>query len=172
MDGTLCPARTQISFKQYNSDKPAKYGVLFKSLNSTRYPYTYQIHVYSGKPEEVTNESFYVQGTINYIKYLAEQLQKSHSLKGRNITMDRFYTSLEIVDWLSARNITMVGTFQKIRVGIPPELKVVKDKAELSNEIYWEVNGKYNISSYVVKTSKGKKSFPDAFKNGTSPWSH
>ena len=51
----------------------------------------------------------------------------------------------------------MVGTFQKNRVGIPPELKVLKDKAELSNEIYWEVNGKYNISSYVVKTSKGKK---------------
>ena len=71
--------------------------------------------------------------------------------------MDRLYTSLEIADWLSARNITMVGTFQKNRVGIPPELKVVKDKAELSNEIHWEVNGKYNISTYVVKTSKGKK---------------
>ena len=148
MDETLYPARTQVSFKQYNPDKPAKYGVSFKSLKT---------HVYRGKPEEVTNESFYVQGTINYIKYLVEQLQKCHSLKDRNITMDRLYTSLEIADWLSARNITMVGTFQKNRVGIPPELKVVKDKAELSNEIYWEVNGKYNISSYVVKTSKGKK---------------
>ena len=153
----MYPARIQVSFKQYNSGKPAKYGVLFKSLNSARYPYTYQTHVYSGKPEEVTNESFYVQGTINYIKYHVEQLQECYSLKGRNITMDRFYTSLEIADWLSARNITMVGTFQKNRVGIPPELKVVKDKAELSNEIYWEVNGKYNISSYVVKISKGKK---------------
>ena len=137
LDETLYPARTQVSFKQYNPDKPAKYGVLFKSLNSARYLYTYQTHVYSGKPEEVTNESFYVQGTINYITYLVEQLQKCHSLKGRNITM--------------------VGTFQKNRLGIPPELKVVKDKAELSNETYWEVNGKYNISSYVVKTSKGKK---------------
>ena len=77
LDETLYPARTQVSFKQYNPDKPAKYGVLFKSLNSARYPYTYQTHVYSGKPEEVTNESFYVQGTINYIKYLVEQLQKS-----------------------------------------------------------------------------------------------
>ena len=157
LDETLYPARTQVSFKQYNSDKPAKYGVLFKSLNSARSPYTYQTHVYGGKPEEITNESFYVQGTINYIKYLAEQLQKCHSLNSRYITMDRLYTSLEIADWLSARNITMVGTFQNNRVGIPPELKVVKDKAELSNEIYWEVNGKCNISSYVVKTSKGIK---------------
>ena len=157
LDETLCPARTQVSFKQYNPEKPAKYGVLFKSLHSTRYAYTYQTHVCSGKLEEVTNESFYVQDTINYIKYLVEQLQKCHSLKSRNITMDKLYTSLEIADWLSARNITMVGTFQKNRVGIPPELKVVKDKAELSNEIYWEVNGKYNISSYILKTSKGKK---------------
>ena len=53
LDETLYPARTQVSFKQYNPDKPAKYGVLFKSLNSARYPYTYQTHVYSGKPEEV-----------------------------------------------------------------------------------------------------------------------
>ena len=60
LDETLYPARTQVSFKQYNPDKPAKYGVLFKSLNSARYPYTYQTHAYSGKPEEVTNESFYV----------------------------------------------------------------------------------------------------------------
>ena len=113
LDEILYSARTQVSFKQYNPDKPAKYGVLFKSLNSARYPYTYQTHVYSGKPEEVTNESLYVQGTINCIKYLVEQHQKCHSLKGRNITMDKLYTSLEIADWLSARNITMVGTFQK-----------------------------------------------------------
>ena len=38
LDETLYPARTQVSFKQYNSDKPVKYGVLFKSLNSVRYP--------------------------------------------------------------------------------------------------------------------------------------
>ena len=82
LDETLYPARTQVSFKQYNPDKPAKCGDLFKSLNSARYPYTYQTHVHCGKAEEVTNESFYVQGTINYIKYLVEQLQKCHSLKG------------------------------------------------------------------------------------------
>ena len=126
-DETLYPACTQVSFKQHNPNKSAKYGVLFKSLNSARYPHTYQTHVYSGKPEEVTNEPFYVQGTINHIKYLVEQLQKCHSLKGRNITMDRLYTSFEISDWLSARNIIMVGTFQKNRVGIPPELKTASE---------------------------------------------
>ena len=157
LDETLYPTRTQVSFKQYNPDKPAKYGVLFKSLNCARYPYTYQTHVYSGKPEVTEGNRYYVQGTINYIKYLVENLEKCHRLKGRNITMDRLYTSLEIAEWLSKRNITMVGTFQKNRVGIPAAIKDGKDKEILSSEIYWEENGKYNLSSYVVKTSKGKK---------------
>ena len=157
LDETLYPARTQVSFKQYNPDKPAKYGVLFKSLNCARYPYTYQSHVYCGKPEVSEDNQYYVQGTANYIKYLVEKLAKCHNLSGRNITMDRLYTSFEIADWLSKRNITMVGTFQKNRVGIPPEIKEVKDKEELSSEIYWEENGKYNLSSYVVKNKKGKK---------------
>ena len=34
LDETLYPMRNQISFKQYNPDKPAKYGMLFKSINS------------------------------------------------------------------------------------------------------------------------------------------
>ena len=46
LDETLYPMRTQISFKQYNPDKPAKYGMLFKSINNVRYPCTHQSHVY------------------------------------------------------------------------------------------------------------------------------
>ena len=69
LDETLYPMRTQVNFKQYNPDKPAKYGILFKSLNSARYPYPYQSRVYCGKPEEQTGE-FYVQGTINFFYYL------------------------------------------------------------------------------------------------------
>ena len=35
IDETLYPMRNQISFKQYNPNKPAKYGLLFKSLNDS-----------------------------------------------------------------------------------------------------------------------------------------
>ena len=67
-DETLYPMRNQILFKQYNPDKPAKYGMLYKSINSARYPFTHQSHVYCGKPEQESDES-YVSGTINYVKY-------------------------------------------------------------------------------------------------------
>ena len=53
LDETLYPMRNHVSFKQYNPNKPAKYGVLFKSLNDARYSYTYRSLVYAGKPTEL-----------------------------------------------------------------------------------------------------------------------
>ena len=55
------------------------------------------------------------------------------------------------------RKITSVGTMEQNRVGIPPEMREIKDRALLSNELYWRDDGKCNLSSYVVKTSKGKR---------------
>ena len=45
------------------------------------------------------------------------------------------------------------------RKGIPDELEETKNLELLSSEIYWDENSlcQYRISSYVVKTSKGKK---------------
>ena len=52
LDETLYPMRTHISFKQFNPSKPAKYGLLFKSVNTARYPYTFISSSYSRKPTE------------------------------------------------------------------------------------------------------------------------
>ena len=43
------------------------------------------------------------------------------------------------------------------RKGIPDKLKENKNPELLSSEIYWDKNSFLSISSYVVKTSKGKK---------------
>ena len=71
--------------------------------------------------------------------------------------MDRLYSSFEIANWLLTNYITMVGTLQKNRVGIPTEITETKGKEILSSETYWEKDGHTNISSYMVKTSKGKR---------------
>ena len=54
IDETLYPTRGGISFKTYNKDKPAKYGLNFRSLGSSRHPYIYYTVPYTGKPVEVT----------------------------------------------------------------------------------------------------------------------
>ena len=65
--------RSQISFMQYSSDKAEKYGILFKSINSVRYPCTHQSYVCCGKPLEEPND-VYLCGTHNCIKYLCTKI--------------------------------------------------------------------------------------------------
>lgn len=97
IDETLYGTRNQISFKQYNSSKPEKYGLLFKSVNAVRYPFTFRAVVYAGKP---TGEPgpHYVQGIMPVVKSLVTQLSTFVDLQGRNITMDRLYTSIELFE--------------------------------------------------------------------------
>ena len=49
LDETLYPMRNQVVFKQCNTNKPVRYGLLFKSVNSARYLYKYVTSPYSGK---------------------------------------------------------------------------------------------------------------------------
>ena len=112
--------------------------------------------MYSGKPAGQPNE-FYISGTDNYIKYLVSRLLENQPLRGRNISMDRLYSSIPIARWLLEHNITMLGTLKSNRIGIPPEIKDVSEREIDSYEIYWDESGNMNISSYVVKTSSGKR---------------
>ena len=155
LDETLYPMRIQIGFKQYNPNKPAKYGLLFKSINAARYPYNFVAAPYSGKPVE-EGGAYYIQGTEGIVKYLIERKQSKSPLAGRNLSFDRLYTSITLSLWLYERNITSIGTMQINRKGIPPEIKDVKDREPLSSEIYWQQGGPLCLSSYAVKTATKK----------------
>ena len=157
LDETLYPMRNQISFKQYNPKKTAKYGLLFKALNAARYPYTYIASPYCGKPKE-DGGKYYVQGTEKIVKQMIERLLENRvPLAGRNISFDRLYTSFSIELWLYENNITSLGTMQSNRKGIPAEMLDYKHREDLSSEIYWQKDGPLSLSSYVVKTQSGKK---------------
>ena len=56
------------------TNKPAKYGILYRSISNSLVTYTYYTLPYTGKPEEITDDSEYVTGTGNYTKYLVEGL--------------------------------------------------------------------------------------------------
>lgn len=127
LDETLFPTRNQISFKQYNPSKPAKYGLLFKSINASRYPYTFISSPYSGKPTHEGGD-YYVQGTENIVKHLVGRLEAKCSLKGRNISFDRLYTSLPLELYSYNKDITSIGTINTIRKGIPAEIKEMRTR--------------------------------------------
>jgi len=158
LDETLYPTRNKISFKQFNPNKPAKYGLLFKSINSSRYPYTYASVVYAGQPAK-TPAPFYVKGVTATVQALVNNLAKFSDLTGLNISMDRLYTSLELFQWLLDKKITAIGTIMSNRKGLPSEMTSLTERTNLSYKVAFETSQKKcSLHSYAVNTrSKGKK---------------
>ena len=147
IDETLYPMRNQILIKQYNPNKLAKYGLLFKSLNDSRFPYTYDSLVYAGKPEQ-GNGPYYIDNIEDYIKTLVQTTGSKLPLEGRNISMDRLYTSMAIAKWLRDQSITVIGTLMTNRIGISDEIKAVHHKKNISTTIHFEEENKDSNELY------------------------
>ena len=159
LDETLFPTRGSFAFRQYNKNKPAKYGILFRSINAITFRYTHSIIVDAGRPDDIENSHFYIPTTLGKVQKLVQNLLKHQKLSGRTISTDNLYTGIPAAEWLLSHNIMLVGTIQLGRIGIPAEIKDTKNRENFSYEISWEKErGDMSLHSYVVKTkSKGKK---------------
>ena len=157
IDETLYAMRHQINFRQYNPNKPAKYGLLYKSLNDARFPFTYQVVPYCGKPVD-GDGPYYLNATEDYVKCLVQALPMIN-MKGRNISIDRLYTSISTANWLLEQDVTTVGTLVTNRVGLPDEVKDTKSRNEFESTLHWEKeHGNLALCVYTTKSkSKGKK---------------
>ena len=149
LDETLYPIRHQIVFWQYNPNKLYRYGLLVKSLNDARVPFTYKAAPYSSKPKD-GNGPYHIDRTENYVKYLVEEFEKDASLLGRNISTDRLYTYISLANWLLERGITTVGTLSTYRIGIPDDIKQTKDREEFSTTCHVDSSGNLYLTSYAV----------------------
>ena len=140
IDETLYPYRGHVSFKQYNLSKPAKYGLLYRSLCHANVPYTYYSLPYTGKPDVTDDEAnkYYVTGTDNYTKYLVNGFCKFDKIKGCNISMDRYFTSVPLAKWASKNNFTIVGTMRLDRIGLPNEIKTMEGRDEKSTKYLYQ----------------------------------
>ena len=109
IDETLYPFRGRIGMKQYNPSKPAKYGLLYRSLCDAVVPYTYITLPYAGKPDDINNEAkkYYVCDTDSYTKYLVEEFTKINSIEGCNISMDQYFTSITITRWATDTSLPL-----------------------------------------------------------------
>ena len=72
IDEILYPTRGGISFKTYNKDKPAKYGLNFRSLGSSRHPYIYYTVLYTAKPVEGTES--HIKDTLTLVKRMLKAM--------------------------------------------------------------------------------------------------
>ena len=82
LDETLYPTRKQISFKQFHPNKPAKYGMLYKSIKACRYPFTFSTAVYSCKPKAEPT-FYYTPGTSQAVKLPNSRFGMPHKFSGK-----------------------------------------------------------------------------------------
>ena len=127
------PAMAALVLKQYNANKPAKYGLLYRSLCDANIPYTYFSLPYAGKPEILEGDAvkYYITGTDEYSKYLVNGLSALCKIQRINISMNQYLTSVSLASWALEKNITgtnVVGTMQHDHKGMPKELKSVANR--------------------------------------------
>ena len=131
IDKTLYPTRGVILFTTYNKEKPAQYGLHFRSRDSSRRPYIYYTVPYTRKPVEVTES--HIKDMLTLVKRIVEGYeQHGYSLKGTNISMDRYYTSIPLAEWLYRKNITCIETINSNGKGLSKNIKETKGREENS----------------------------------------
>ena len=87
----LCVDGQLIKFRVFMKDKLGKYGVLLHMMSDAGVPYCLSIQLYTGRPASA--ESTIAPGKS---KDAVHQLTKHYYHTGQDVTMDRFYTSIEL----------------------------------------------------------------------------
>ena len=152
IDKTSYPIRNKVAFKQFNPNKPAKYGLLFKTINASRYPYSFVSAPYCGKPVGEPTEE-YKPGTFKVTKHMVSKLKWYTTLKGQNISFHRLYTSLPLMNHLLEKGVTAVGTLVSNRKGLPKEFVKTTSRKEFLHEILWNADDiRMTLHSYILKT--------------------
>ena len=106
---------------------------------------------YTGKPVELSERN--IKDTLTLMKRIVEGYEEhGYSLKGTNISMDRYYTSIPQAEWLYDKNITYIGTLNSNRKGLPKEIKETKDREENSWISCKSDKDEVTLNSYVVKS--------------------
>ncbi|KAJ4437525.1 hypothetical protein ANN_17670 [Periplaneta americana] len=83
--------RGRCPFKVFLKEKPAKYGFLIKLLADCDCQYVHSMDVYADKQEGTTPES----------REVVKRLVAPRKDTGRNVTTDRFYTSVKLAEDLT-----------------------------------------------------------------------
>ena len=112
IDETMIPFRGRLGFRKYIQGKTPKYGIkLFKLTDPSGY--TYNVQVYEGKSQETSRDNL-AKSTSVCLK-----LAEDYFNEGRTLTVDNFYTSVELANKCLEKSTHLQGTLRKGRKGTP-----------------------------------------------------
>nr|XP_022900753.1 piggyBac transposable element-derived protein 4-like [Onthophagus taurus] len=146
IDEKLEAFRGRCQFRQYIPSKPSKYGIKIFALVDSKLFYTYNMEIYAGQqpdgPYKLSNKP------VDVVKRLVVPIHNS----GRNVTIDNWFTSYDLVDYLTQKRLSIVGTLKKNKPQIPFEFKKIKDRAVASSIFGFQKD--CTLVSYVPKQNK------------------
>lgn len=150
IDEELITFHGRCKFRLYNiPTKPGKYGIEANVLCDSENYYCFAAEPYTGK---VMNQPKDYNSGPEVVKRLVA-LSKLHN-SGRNVTMDRKFTSLPTANALLDQNLTVVGTIMNNRKDVPPELRLQSLKDAIPGTIRFAFRDRETLVSYVPKKKK------------------
>ena len=141
--------RGRCGFKQYIPSKPNKYGIKIFALADAKCFYTCNMEVYVGQqpdgPFKVSNSP----GAV--VQRLYEPIKGT----GRNVTMDNWFTSLDLLEKMHKDKLSLLGTIRKNKREIPPDFANPCKQLPVGYSIF----GFRANATLVIQTKKTRMSY-------------
>lgn len=146
IDEQLYPTKVRCRFLQFMPSKPDKYGIKFWVLVDSVTNYIVNTFPYLGKDDQrPQNESL--------PEYVVKKLMDDFIGKGYNITMDNFFTSKSIADYLYSKKTSILGTIRSNRRELPADLQDIMKRKQLY-ETFVAKSNNCILTSYKCKKTK------------------
>lgn len=145
IDEQLYAYRGYVPGRAYMPSKPSKYGIKIFWINDAKNGFALDCYIYSGKGE--TRETGLAEKVVL-------QLSSSYNNTNRNIFMDRFFTSYNLILKLLENGLTATGTIPANRRDIPQEFKNSNGREQFDSRALYESSNRIIMVSYVPKKRK------------------
>ena len=115
VDEQLCTTKGRVSFKTYIPPKPGKYGIKIWVLADAKNAYLCNAQIYTGKKSNTVEKN---QG-----QRVVMDLMDPFLNKGRTVTTDNFFTTINLGRRLLTKCTALVGTVRKQRTFLPVDFR-------------------------------------------------
>ena len=156
VDESILSFRGRCGFKVYMPAKPDKYGLKIFSLADAGTAYFYNGIPYLGA---AMRQQGALQIPTQQVLQVVQPIINSH----RTITVDNYFTSMELADELLERNLTIVGTMRRNKRELPQNMLYAR-RIDVQKTKFLYQRDKILVS-YVPKPRKLVLLLSTAFQN-------
>lgn len=149
VDEMLIEFHGRVGFTQYIPTKPGKFGIKVYWIVDNSNTMPLRCLVYTGRstlPENAIDE--FGSNACAYVMTLANDYLN----KGRNITVDNFFTSDSLCMQLRRKNTTLIGTVRNNRREVPSDAKSIVHRTRNDSKHYY--SGEITLCSFWDKGRK------------------